>query len=131
MAAPEELLNRWIVPLDRRTDFLTLAGGRKIEFPFELVVIFATDIEPQALADEAFLRRLQTKIRIGTVSEEQLHDIFRRVCSGIGLDYEPKVVSRLIDVIRTRPQPLRACYPRDIVNQVCWAAKIRRQATQI
>jgi len=121
---PDELLNRWIVPLDRRTDFLTLAGGKKIEIPFELVVVFATNIHPEELADEAFLRRLQTKIRIGTVTEEQFHEIFRRVCSGVGLQYDPEMVSQLIDLIRTRlKQPLRACYPRDIINQVCWAAK--------
>ena len=121
---PEELLNRWVVPLDRRIDFLTLAGGKKIEIPFELVVVFATNIHPETLADEAFLRRLQTKIRIDAVSEEQFHEIFRRVCNGLGVPYEPEIVSQLIDVIRTRlKHPLRACYPRDIVNQVCWAAK--------
>ncbi len=121
---PDELLNRWIVPLDRRTDFLTLAGGKKIEIPFELVVVFATNIHPEELADEAFLRRLQTKIRIGTVTEEQFHEIFRRVCSGVGLQCDPEMVCQLIDLIRTRlKQPLRACYPRDIVHQVCWAAK--------
>jgi len=121
---PDELLNRWIVPLDRRTDFLTLAGGKKIEIPFELVVVFATNIHPEELADEAFLRRLQTKIRIGTVTEEQFHEIFRRVCAGVGLQCDPEMVSQLIGLIRTRlKQPLRACYPRDIVNQVCWAAK--------
>jgi predicted ATPase with chaperone activity len=121
---PEELLNRWVVPLDRRIDFLTLSGGKKIEIPFELVVVFATNIHPETLADEAFLRRLQTKIRIDAVSDEQFHEIFRRVCSGLGLQYEGEIVAQLIDVIRTRlKQPLRACYPRDIVNQVCWAAK--------
>jgi len=121
---PDELLNRWIVPLDRRTDFLTLAGGKKIEIPFELVVVFATNIHPEELADEAFLRRLQTKIRIGTVTEEQFHEIFRRVCAGVGLQCDPEMVSQLIGVIRTRlKQPLRACNPRDIVNHVCWAAK--------
>ena len=121
---PEELLNRWVVPLDRRIDFLTLSGGKKIEIPFELVVVFATNINPEDLADEAFLRRLQTKIKIDAVSDEQFHEIFRRVCSGLGLQYEVEIVTQLIDVIRTRlKQPLRACYPRDIVNQVCWAAK--------
>jgi predicted ATPase with chaperone activity len=121
---PEELLNRWVVPLDRRIDFLTLSGGKKIEIPFELVVVFATNINPETLADEAFLRRLQTKIRIDTVSEEQFHEIFRRVCSRLELQYEAEIVTQLIHVIRTRlKQPLRACYPRDIVNQVCWAAK--------
>ena len=121
---PEELLNRWVVPLDRRIDFLTLSGGKKIEIPFELVVVFATNINPETLADEAFLRRLQTKIRIDTVSEEQFHEIFRRVCSRLELQYEAEIVTQLIHLIRTRlKQPLRACYPRDIVNQVCWAAK--------
>ena len=129
---PEELLNRWVVPLDRRIDFLTLSGGKKIEIPFELVVVFATNINPDTLADEAFLRRLQTKIRIDAVSEEQFHEIFRRVCGGLGLQYEPEIVAQLIDVIRTRlKQPLRACYPRDIVNQVCWAAKYEGRSPQL
>lgn len=126
---PEELLNRWVVPLDRRIDFLTLAGGKKIEIPFELVVVFATNLSPETLADEAFLRRLQTKIRIDAVSEEQFHEIFRRVCNRLGLQYESEIVYQLIDVIRNRlKQPLRACYPRDIVNQVCWAAKYEGKA---
>ena len=129
---PEELLNRWVVPLDRRIDFLTLSGGKKIEIPFELVVVFATNINPDTLADEAFLRRLQTKIRIDAVSEEQFHEIFRRVCGGLGLQYEPEIVAQLIDVIRTRlKQPLRACYPRDIVNQVCWAAKYEGRSPKL
>ncbi len=121
---PEELLNRWIIPLDRRIDFLTLAGGKKIEIPFDLIVVFATNLDPQTLADDAFLRRLQTKIRIDAVSEEQFHEIFRRVCARLGLQYETEMVHQLVDVIRNRlKQPLRPCYPRDIVNQVCWAAK--------
>ena len=82
---PEELLNRWVVPLDRRIDFLTLAGGKKVEIPFELFVVFATNLDPSPLADAAFLRRIQTKIKVGTVSEQQFHEIFRRVCSDFGL----------------------------------------------
>lgn len=121
---PEELLNRWIIPLDRRIDFLTLAGGKKIEIPFDLIVVFATNLNPQTLADEAFLRRLQTKIRIDAVSEEQFHEIFRRVCARLGLQCEAGIAHKLVDVIRNQlKQPLRPCYPRDIVNQVCWAAK--------
>lgn len=121
---PEELLNRWVVPLDRRIDFLTLSGGKKIEIPFELVVVFATNINPETLADEAFLRRLQTKIKIDAVSEEQFHEIFRRVCGKAGLQYTSEIVAQVVDAIRNRfKQPLRACYARDIVNQICWAAK--------
>ena len=62
---PDELLNRWVVPLDRKIDFLTLAGGRKIEMPFEMLVVFASNLDPNQLMDAAFLRRIQTKIHIG------------------------------------------------------------------
>ena len=125
---PEELLNRWVVPLDRRIDFLTLAGGRKIEIPFELFVVFATNLEPSSLADAAFLRRIQTKIRVGRVSRQQFHEIFRRVCDEWGIQCDPSIVDELIDTIRKRHrEPLRACHPRDIVNQIRWAARYERR----
>jgi predicted ATPase with chaperone activity len=121
---PDELLNRWVVPLDRAIDFLTLAGGRKIEIPFEMLVVFASNMDPAELVDAAFLRRIQTKIRIGAASVEHFHEIFRRVAHDRELDYEAGLVNDLIDLIRnTLKQELRACYPRDIVNQVCWAAR--------
>jgi len=121
---PEELLNRWIVPLDRRIDFLTLAGGKQVEIPFELFVVFATNLDPSALADAAFLRRIQTKIKVGAVSEQQFHEIFRRVCIEFGLQCQAGVIDELIDVIRNKlKEPLRACHPRDIVNQIRWAAR--------
>jgi hypothetical protein len=121
---PEELLNRWVVPLDRKIDFLTLAGGKKIEIPFEMLVVFASNIDPAELVDQAFLRRIQTKIKIGEVSNEQFSEIFRRVAKDKGVDCEPDICNELIDFIReTLKQELRSCYPRDIVNQVCWAAR--------
>jgi predicted ATPase with chaperone activity len=121
---PEELLNRWIVPLDRRIDFLTLTGGRKIEIPFELLVVFASNMDPAKLVDASFLRRIQTKIKIGAVSDEQFCEIFRRVAEEHGLEGEATIASDLIDFIHsTLNQDLRSCYPRDIVNQVCWAAR--------
>ena len=125
---PEELLNRWVVPLDRRIDFLTLAGGRKLEVPFDVLVVFATNLDPATLADEAFLRRIQTKIKVDNIGREQFHEITRRVCESVGLAYDHAVVDHLEDVIATElRQPLRACYPRDIVNQVLWGARYRRQ----
>jgi predicted ATPase with chaperone activity len=125
---PEELLNRWVVPLDRRIDFLTLAGGKKVEIPFELFVVFATNLEPSQLADAAFLRRIQTKIKVGEVSEPQFHEIFRKVCGDLGLQCEPDTIDQLIQVIRTKfKEPLRACHPRDIVNQVRWAARYEQR----
>jgi predicted ATPase with chaperone activity len=125
---PEELLNRWVVPLDRRIDFLTLAGGKKVEIPFEMLVVFATNLDPSALADAAFLRRIQTKIKVGAVSERQFREIFGRVCSDLGLQCEASIVDELIDVIRSKlKEPLRACHPRDIVNQVRWAARYEQR----
>jgi len=120
---PEELLNRWVVPLDRRIDFLNLAGGKSIEVPFELFVVFATNLDPSELADAAFMRRIQTKIKVDAVSRQQFHEIFRRVCSDLGLACDPDVVDESIDIIQNQmKEPLRACHPRDIVNQIRWAA---------
>lgn len=121
---PDELLNRWIVPLDRRIDFLTLVGGKKIEIPFEMLVVFASNLDPTELIDPAFLRRIQTKIKIGAVSDQQFIEIFRRVAQEKHVSYDPEIPSDLIAFIRTSlRQELRSCYPRDIVNQVCWAAR--------
>jgi predicted ATPase with chaperone activity len=121
---PEDLLNRWVVPLDRRIDFLTLAGGKKIEIPFEMLVVFASNMDPAELVDACFLRRIQTKIKIGTLSDGEFCEIFRRVADEHGVDYDAGIPKDLIDFIRgTLKQELRQCYPRDIVNQVLWAAR--------
>ena len=125
---PDELLNRWVVPLDRRIDFLTLAGGKKIEVPFEMLIVFASNMDPAELVDPAFLRRIQTKIRIGEVSDDQFCEIFRRVAADKRVRYDAGIPADLIDFIRTSlKQELRSCYPRDIVNQVCWAAQYEGQ----
>jgi predicted ATPase with chaperone activity len=122
--APEDLLNRWVVPLDRGIEFLTLAGGRKIEIPFEMLVVFATNKDPAALLEPAFGRRIQTKIRIGAASDEQFCEIFHRVAEDRGLTVDEEVLYDLVHYIReTLNQELRACYPRDLVNQICWKAR--------
>ena len=121
---PEELLNRWVVPLDRRFDFLTLIGGKKIEVPFELFVVFATNMDPSHLADAAFLRRIQTKIKVGMATEQQFAEIFKRVCDAAGLKYDAAIVHELIVALRERfNEPLRPCYPRDLINQIAWTAR--------
>jgi predicted ATPase with chaperone activity len=120
---PEELLNRWVVPLDRGIDFLTLAGGKKFEIPFDLLVAFATNLEPTKLADEAFLRRMPSKVKVENVTPEQFHEIFRRVCEEQKLIYDAVVVDELMVLLGGLKQPLRPCYPRDIVRQICWAAR--------
>ncbi|HWT82495.1 MAG TPA: ATP-binding protein [Candidatus Methylomirabilis sp.] len=122
--SPEELLNRWVVPLDRQIDFLTLAGGKKIEIPFDLFVVFATNLDPAKLVDEAFLRRIQTKIKVGFVTPEQFREIFRRLCLQFNLEYDALTVEELIQMIgREYKEPLRACYPRDIVQQIISRAR--------
>jgi MoxR-like ATPase len=121
---PEELLNRWVVPLDRRIEFLTMAGGMKIEIPFEMLVVFASNKNPLELMDPAFLRRIQTKIHIGPLTDEQFCEIFRRYAADQGLKSDPAVLKGLIAFIRgSLKQDLIACQPRDLVNQVCWAAR--------
>jgi predicted ATPase with chaperone activity len=121
---PAELLNRWVVPLDRRIDFLTLAGGKKIEMPFEMLVCFASNLDPATLVDAAFLRRIQTKIHVGAPTDEQFTEIFRRVTRDHEVGVEEGICEELIDFIRnTLEMELRACYPRDVVNQVRWAAR--------
>jgi predicted ATPase with chaperone activity len=125
---PDELLNRWVVPLDRRIDFLTLAGGRKVEVPFDVMVVFATNLDPSALVDEAFLRRIQSKIKLDTIRADQFHEICRRVCAETRLPYDGAVVDHLIDVITGElRQPLRPCHPRDIARQVLWAARYEQR----
>ena len=121
---PEELLNRWILPLDRRIDFLTLAGGRKLEIPFDLFVVFATNLNPTDLADDAFLRRIHNKIKIEPMDMDSFKEIFKRLCVQHRLAYDPAVVDYLIGVLNGEfNQPLRACYARDVVNQIRWGAQ--------
>jgi predicted ATPase with chaperone activity len=121
---PAELLNRWVVPLDRKIDFLTLAGGKKIEIPFEMLVVFASNMDPAELVDAAFLRRIQTKIKIGACSDEQFCEIFRRIANEHEIEGDAGICNDLIDFIHgVLGQELRSCYPRDIVNQIRWAAR--------
>jgi predicted ATPase with chaperone activity len=123
---PAELLNRWVVPLDRQIDFLSLVGGDKIEVPFDVFVVFASNMDVGELVDEAFLRRVQTKIRVDYVTREQFHRIFANNCRELKLEYRPAQVNYLIDFIQGGiREPLRACHPRDILNQICWAATYR------
>lgn len=122
--SPEDLLNRWVVPLDRGIEFLTLVGGRKIEIPFEMLVVFATNREPRAILDDAFLRRIHTKIRLGAITDEQFGKIFRGVALKNGLEIDEVTIREVISTIRNNFQEeLRACHPRDLVDQVCWRAK--------
>jgi hypothetical protein len=120
---PEELLNRWMGPLERRQDFLSLPGGKKFEIPFDLLVVFATNLDPSALVDEAFLRRIPNKIKVGYATTEQFIEIFRTECAMRLLDFEDGALQHLVNYItHEMRQPLSQCYPRDLINQIVWTA---------
>ncbi len=115
LMAPRDLLNRWIVPLDRRVDYLTLRYGVKFQIPFELMVVFSTNLDPRDLADDAFLRRIQNKIFITPVREDVFDAIFVRVAQKRGMRFTPECPAYLRDlVLRDDRTELRACYPNDI-----------------
>jgi predicted ATPase with chaperone activity len=127
--SPTELLNRWVVPLDRHIDFLTLMGGKSFKVPFDIFVIFSTNLNPRELADEAFLRRIPNKIKLGNLSPEQFHEVFERECEAARVAYKPTVVDHLIGVITSQlKQNLRACIPKDIIRLISWEAQYRGEA---
>ncbi len=129
---PHELLNRWIVPLEKRVDFLTLKTGKKIEIPFDELIVFSTNLDPQDLVDEAFLRRIKFKIYVGDPDEEQYGEIFRRNCRSYGVAWDDAAFQYLLERhYRAEGRPLRACHPRDILEHVAARARYRRCAPRL
>jgi len=120
---PQELLNRWMTPLDRRMDYLSLSGGGKFAIPFDVCLVFATNLDPRQLADDAFLRRIPNKIKVGHATPEQFKEIFAQVCATRLLSYDVGLPDYVVQLLtREMKQPLCQCYPRDIIDQVIWAA---------
>jgi predicted ATPase with chaperone activity len=119
MVAPRDLLNRWIVPLDRRVDYLTLSSGMKFQVPFEMMVVFSSNLDPHQLADEAFLRRIQTKVMVDNVTPEVFEAIFQRVMQAKQVPTEPGCAEYLRACCESYvARVLRACYPMDIFRLV-------------
>jgi predicted ATPase with chaperone activity len=117
LMSPRDLLNRWIVPLDRRVDYLTLRYGIKFQIPFELMVVFSTNLEPSDLADEAFLRRIHNKIYVEAVDAPAFDQIFSRVVASRNIQAEGDSAEYLRKLcLRDGRAELRACYPADICN---------------
>ena len=114
-----ELLNRWIVPLEKRYDFLTLASGKKIQVPFEQLIIFSTNLDPRDLVNEAFLRRIPYKINVPDPDEPEFHRLFELYAQRIGCAYNREAVEHLL-ARHYRPvgRPLRRCHPRDLLMQM-------------
>ena len=116
--SPRDLLNRWIVPLDSRADFLTLQSGQKFELPIMTLIVFATNIRPAELVDEAFLRRIPYKIFAESPTVDDFKSIFAACCRDHGATAESGLVERLlIDYYRPRKIALRGCHPGDLIKQ--------------
>lgn len=114
-----DLLNRWIVPLESGYDFLTFRSGQKALVPFDNVVVFATNLEPASLVDEAFLRRIRYKVEIGDPSPEEYKRIWARVCASHGIPYVEALADYVLEKhYRAQGRPLRSCHPRDLLEQL-------------
>jgi hypothetical protein len=121
---PRDLLNRWILPLEKRMDFLTLHTGAKFPVPFECLLIFATNLDPVDLVEEAFLRRIHYKVRAESPTRAQYEEIFRRCASANALVYEPEAVAHVYrDFYDARGIAPRGCHPRDLVDHICDIAR--------
>lgn len=119
LVRPRDLLNRWIVPLENRIDYLSLHTGRKIEVPFDVLVMFSTNLPPKDLVDEAFLRRLRHKIEIGDPSFNDYREIFKRVAAQKGIPYVEQGLAYLLQEWYVKKnRKLRASHPRDLCEQL-------------
>jgi hypothetical protein len=115
----DELLNRWIVPLEKRYDFLNLPNGKKIQVPFDQLIIFSTNLQPRDLVDEAFLRRVPYKIEVLDPSEDEFRGLLKLMAPKLGFEYKDDVASYLIEThYRAAGRPFRCCHPRDLLMQV-------------
>ena len=115
----DALLNRWIVPLERGYDFLNTPGGRKVKVPFDLLTVFATNLSPADLVDEAFLRRIPFKVRAADPTPAEFRSLLLELAPELGVTVEPGAVDLLVtDHLLDAGRPLRFCHPRDLLLQV-------------
>lgn len=130
--SPVALLNRWITPLETRIDYLTLQTGQKMPVPFVVLIVFATNIRPADLVDEAFLRRIHYKVFAEPPSPQDFKQIFERHCLRLGLEYDEAIVSELIvEITRRRGLALRGCHPRDLIDQAVSLAEYRGEPRRL
>ena len=130
--SPRDLLNRWIVPLESRVDFLTLQSGQKFELPFMVLVVFATNIKPAELVDEAFLRRIHYKVFAESPTVSEFMQIFENCCQERGLGVRSRLVEQLLqDYYKPRKIALRGCQPRDLIDQAISLADYRGEPRRL
>ena len=125
----DQLLNRWIVPLEKRYDYLNLPNGKKIQVPFDQLIVFSTNLEPRDLVDEAFLRRIPYKIEVVNPNEEEFRNLFKFMCPKLGFEMDETALNHLIEThYKAKNRPFRACQPRDLLTQVknhCFYKKLK------
>jgi predicted ATPase with chaperone activity len=115
--APVDLFNRWIVPMEEKKDYLNLGGGRHCEIPFDLILVFSTNLNPLDLADEAFLRRIGYKLHFDHLQEDEYQRIWQQECEKLGIPYDPELVVYAIERLhRVEARPLLPCHPRDLLG---------------
>ena len=130
--SPQELLNRWIIPLENRQDFLHLRTGQKIAIPFDLFIVFATNLEPRTLVDDAFLRRLRSKVKVDNVSRDQFVEIFRLCCTQYQLEFDQSMVEYLLTKYYDGGQnSLSACHPRDLLEKILDYSRYHQLPTRL
>lgn len=127
IVSPHDLLNRWILPLEERIDYMTLATGKKLAVPFEQLIIFSTNLDPRELVDEAFLRRIRHKINIGSPDRNLFTEIFQLVCRQHSMEYNPAAVDYLYSTYYDRGKPARSSDPRDLLEIVQSICRFRKQ----
>ena len=129
---PRDLLNRWMVPLEKHVDFLSLPMGHKLPVPFQCLLIFATNLDPAELVEEAFLRRIRYKILVDNPTREQYEEIFRRECAKRGLEFTPDAVEFLYSEYYSNGHVhARSCHPRDIPNHLKDIARYKRRDPEL
>ncbi|MFN9984572.1 MAG: hypothetical protein ACK52S_03370 [Pirellula sp.] len=115
----DELLNRWIVPLEKRHDYLSISSGKKVQVPFDQLVIFSTNLEPKDLVDDAFLRRIPYKIEVPNPTEEAFRKLFEIMCRSLKIPHRQEAIDYLITQhYKPYDRPFRNCHPRDLLLQV-------------
>jgi len=129
LVTPRQLLNRWLMPMEQRHDYLMLRNGSKFRIPFDTLLFFSTNLQPSEVADDAFLRRIGYKVFVGEVEVEDYRRIAREVCAEYAVPFADDAVNRLIvDYHHRHKRPLLACTPRDLVSQIADYARYRGDA---
>jgi hypothetical protein len=131
IVSPRDLLNRWILPLEDHVDFLTLATGKKLAIPFEQLIVFSTNLDPRELVDEAFLRRIRHKIKIGPPTRDVYTEIFKLCCEQREIPFDARAVDYLFSNYYDLGKPPRSSDPRDLLEIALSICRFRNQEVSL